>query len=171
MHCLLLLVLLYNTGCNNEEINEKQTKLHPEDSTTKQHTLKKDIDVIKPISKDTIIFFSIDDISTEGSEVEANYVSDTIKTATWNIFSGSGKDVIKYTFLRAGLIEVFQKSYIYKVSLNDVESAKDMKLTVNLHYTIDTNGVLMYKLYDKNIINLFADFKKTVPMTLPKNNP
>jgi len=161
----LLLLLFFsckNTRSGNPEVRDTLPALR-RDSSVQQSMI--DEKSVTRRQKDTVLYISIEDISEEGSEVKASYVKDTLRNATWEIYGESGKAVIVYTFSGDGRIHVFDKHAIYKVSLGNVKSDKDMRWD-SVTYELDTNGVLLSKLKDTDIVKVFPYFKQNVPMIL-----
>ncbi|PUZ22570.1 hypothetical protein GA0116948_109172 [Chitinophaga costaii] len=118
------------------------------------------------LSNDTTIVFSIDGLSSEGSEVKAHYIDGRISDAKWDIFGETGQSIILYSFLKNGTVKAFEKNYTYKTDLTEVKSEKDMHLKNSLQYVLDTSGKLLSKINNKDFVDVFTDFKKTVPFRL-----
>jgi hypothetical protein len=152
--------------------NSKRSKIQKKTNVTsidiKKDTLENQLknNKMERVPKDTILIFSIDGLSAEGSEVKAHYINGVIRDATWNIYGETGQSVIYYKFLKGDTVKTEEKNYIYKGSLTEVNSEKDMNLKSSLQYILDTNGVVLSKINEKDFVNVFTDFKKHVPMVL-----
>lgn len=117
---------------------------------------------------DTILTFSIEGLSAEGSEVQAHYVNDSLRNAIWYIYGETGQSKIKYIFFAKGIIKAEEHSYIYKRQLSDVHHEDDMTLIKSFHYILDTSGALLRKISEKDYVNVFSDFKRNVPFVLKR---
>jgi len=118
------------------------------------------------IPKDTLIEYTIEDISSESSEAKVHYVNGAIHDVDWYIYGETGQCNIKYTFLPNGTLKALEKRYAYPAGLQSVKTEKDMKLRATLEYQLDTNGVLLSKVKEEDFANVFEDFKKNVPLNL-----
>lgn len=116
---------------------------------------------------DTVISFSIEGLSSEGSEIKAHYINDTITEAQWDIFGETGKTSIKYDFFKNGNIQATERQYSYKVQISDVKSPNDITLKDSISYLFDTSGIVK-TVIDKGFTDVYADFKAKVPLVLKK---
>lgn len=157
-----------NKKANNQKFKNEDTLVHVENDTLKNQV--KGNNKKRILATDTTLTFSIDGLSSEGSEVKAHYIYDTIRNALWNIYGETGQSVIQYEFLKNGTVKTYEKNYTYKTDLTGVKSEKGMILKSSLHYILDTTGVLLSKINDKDFVNVFTDFKEHVPMTLSNLN-
>lgn len=162
-----LIVIFLTISCRSKNINkqlQEGVQIYSSHDTLKNNVLKN----LNPkiIVKDTTLIFSIEGLSSEGSEVKARYINDTITIAIWSILGESGQSIIQYHFLKDGKIDVIEKNYKYKTSLAEVNSKKDMELKSTLRYLLGTNGSLLTKIKDQSFVNVFTDFKKNVPLIL-----
>ncbi|WP_133177561.1 hypothetical protein [Chitinophaga parva] len=117
-------------------------------------------------STDTTVSFSIDGLSSEGSEASVHYVNGRISTAKWSIFGETGQLFIEYKFLTDGTVKASEKKYEYKTDLTSVSSDSDMELISSFCCTLDTNGILRSKPNARGFVDVFAAFKKAVPFEL-----
>lgn len=116
------------------------------------------------ISKDTLITYNINKISTEGAEAKVNYKNGRIIKSVTNIYAGTWQASIYYKFLK-DKIEVIESKYLYNTEIENVKSLDDMRLDYKITYFIDFNGNLLEK---KNInrLDIFNEFKEVVPFKL-----
>ncbi len=117
---------------------------------------------------DTTVTYSIEGLSAEGSELKAHYVQDTIRNITWNLYGETGQSIIKYVFLKNGLVSAEEKNYVYEKSITEVNDPGDMKLRSHLKYTVDTAGKLLTDVDDPDFVNVFNEMKAHVPFILLK---
>ena len=82
-------------SCN--DTTQHHLSKNEQDSIVSVDTLKGNIDSLPETNMP--IIFSIEGLSSEGSEVKARYINDTIKEAQWDIFGETGRTTIKYSFL------------------------------------------------------------------------
>ena len=120
----------------------------------------------KLISKDTVIIYSIEGLSTEGSEAKVHYLKNSISDAEWRIFGETGQRIIQYKFFKNGLIHAFEKLYTYKSGLLDIKTNEDIVLKDSLRYQLDTNGNIVSKYPSNGFVNVFPDFKKKIALYL-----
>lgn len=120
--------------------------------------------------EDTTLIFSINGLSTEGSEVKAHFINDTLKYAVWNIYGEAGQVIIHYDFLNGDTIKVEEKEFDYDRNIGSVKSEKDMKLKTKLEYKLNKAGLIISELKEKDFINVFQEFKRTVPFVLTKKS-
>jgi len=114
---------------------------------------------------DTVIYFSVEGLSSEGSEIKAHYINDTITEAQWDIFGETGRITIKYDFFKNGTIQATEKQYLYKVQMSDVQSPNDIALKDTISYLFDTSGVIK-TVMDKDFTDVYPDFRAKVPLVL-----
>lgn len=165
-----LMVIFLVVSCTSKKVKNKQPQeavlvYSSYDNDTLKNHLSKNLNPII-IAKDTMLTFSIEGLSSEGSEVKAQYINDTIKVAIWNIYGETGQSIIQYHFLKDGKIDVVEKNYKYKTSLTKVNSKNDIELKSTLRYLLSTEGSPLTKIKDKSFVNVFTDFKKNVPLIL-----
>jgi hypothetical protein len=159
----IIFAIFYCSCVQNNKKVENNKPIH-----VLSDTLEDRLKSSKPniLSNDTTIVFSIDGLSSEGSEVKAHYINGRINDAKWDIFGETGQSIILYSFLKNGTVKASEKNYTYKTDLTEVKSEKDMNLKSSLQYVLDTNGILLSKISNKDFVNVFTDFKKTVPLHL-----
>lgn len=116
------------------------------------------------VKQDTTIKYDIEGISSEGSEAQVEYSNGLIKRSTINVYGETGQARIVYTFLPTQ-INVDEKEFRYKTSLENVDSGKDMVLKREIQYLMDFNGNPS-DMMDKERLDIFQEFKRTVPFEL-----
>ena len=116
------------------------------------------------VPADTVISYDIMDVSLEGSEANVHYIKGRIRDVKWEIFGETGQATIYYNFLPNGTVKVREKRSSYDSGMQYVRSDKDMHLKKIIEYQLDTNGVLLSK--TKDIMSVFEEFKKVVPLDL-----
>lgn len=114
--------------------------------------------------RDTIINYDIQGISSEGTQAKVSYIGGKIRKSVVNIYGETGQANIVYIFLN-NRINVTEKKYAYKAVLADVHSSKDIILEKEISYVLDFNGKPIGK-GDADRIDIFSEFKKTVPFEL-----
>jgi hypothetical protein len=159
--------LILFLSCNNIEHKKSTISEKQEKSKADSLNLQKITQSHRPTRghKDTVLHLSIEDISTDGNEVTATYVNDTLRNAIWEIYGESGQRLIKYTLTRDGKIDVVDIRSSYKVPPPKVKSKKDVIWSKSL-YQLDTSGALMTKKIDTNLLLVFPYFKQNVPLVL-----
>jgi hypothetical protein len=116
------------------------------------------------IPKDTLITYEIEDISTEGTGTEVNYVNGKITKSITNIYAGTWQASVIYEF-GTDKIKVLETKYYYKTGIENVKSDEDMQLDYEISYFIDYSGNLIGKSIS-NRIDIFQEFKEVVPFEL-----
>lgn len=119
----------------------------------------------KPL-RDTVINYSIEGISGEGSEVKAFYINDTLKNVEWTIYGETGKTKLTYHWNRSGKILATEYYYRYQKMLADITSENDITLTDSLKYSMDSKGNLMSPITRKDFENLYPVFIKHVRLKI-----
>lgn len=114
--------------------------------------------------RDTIIEYSIDGISAEGASVKAKYFRGKIAECAIHIFGETGQIRIQYTF-QDGRINVVEKQYTYKAGILSIKTDEDMKLSKEISYIVDANGIPVGKV-DSDRTDIFTEFKKAVPLEI-----
>lgn len=116
------------------------------------------------IKKDTLINYSINGISAEGTEAKAIYRDKKIYKCIVSIYAETGKAIINYLF---GLdsINVSEEKYSYSKSIENVKSKKDIQLDYKINYIIDYNGNIINTPISKRT-DIFQELKKTIPFKL-----
>lgn len=145
----ILAISLLVLACNNSE-----PQAIPEDET-----------ILRNQRSDTVINYSIDGLSAEGSGVKAHYINDTIADATWEIFGETGQLNIKYTFQPNGEISAEEKHFGYKTGLQEVQSQQDIVLSDSINYKMDSTGKVLSAV-PETFTNVYSDFKSNVPLVL-----
>lgn len=115
-------------------------------------------------SKDTIITYDIDDVSTEGTGAEVSYVNGYISKSKINIYQCSGQASIIYTFKKDS-IEVSETAYRYTTELMKVKDSTDFEIVYKENYAIDFDGNVLGKSVP-NRIDIYNEFTKAVPFNL-----
>lgn len=169
-HLLLLLSLI---SCQNQTATEQPltgadttpAKASVEDTSTSLMPISRPVTMVIP--KDTIIEYDIEGISAESSEAKVHYINGAVRDVEWHIYGETGQVFISYTFQQNGTIKALEKTYTYPGSLESVKSDKDIRLKKTFSYQLDSNGVLLSKVTDKDFVNIFPDLKKNVPLKLP----
>lgn len=115
---------------------------------------------------DTIITYELEGISTEGAEAKVNYIDGKIDRSDINIYAGTWQAIIIYEF-QTDKIKVFEKKYIYKTVIEDVNSLEDMQIDYEIVYFIDFNGSIIGKDMP-NRIDIYKEFIKAVPFEINK---
>jgi hypothetical protein len=168
-----MLILL--VACKDEKPVDKKT---PQVDTTltvmdtaATVTVQKDTSSPQPVKfklavvpADTVISYDIMDVSLEGSEAKVHYIKGSIRDVEWEIFGETGQATIYYNFLPNGTVKVREKRSSYDSGMQYVRSDKDVHLKKIIEYQLDTNGVLLSK--TKDIMSVFGEFKKVVPLDL-----
>ncbi|MBL7699269.1 MAG: aspartyl protease family protein [Chitinophagaceae bacterium] len=117
---------------------------------------------------DTTIVYSVDEISSEGSEVKVRYVNKFIRKAHWTIFEETGRREVNYEFFSSGTIGVTDKVYKYKTTFNKIESPNDIVLQDSTSYKLNFLGEPQTPLKD-NFTNLYSELKANVPFVISEN--
>lgn len=172
---ILLIPCLLLIQCNSPEKNNQKTNVVSVDTPTKKisslgNKIEEGDYPSTNSSTDTIIHYSINGMSSDGSEVEAHYVKGSLQSSRWKIFGESGQVRIDYKFF-GDSIKVIEKTYTYKTSLEQVNGESDMRLVSVLRFTMDTNGVITTKLDRRDFVNVFSDFKSVIPLRLINRLP
>lgn len=115
--------------------------------------------------RDTVIIYDIKDMSLEGAEAKVHYTENQIRFAEVSVYGETGQAKIEYLFL-GNRIEVFEKIYLYKNGIDDVKSEEDMFLDESLRYVIDYDGNLIDGTGLDKKIDIYEEFKETVPFAL-----
>jgi len=116
------------------------------------------------ITKDTLIKYNIEGISTEGAGADVNYVNGIINKSIINIYAGTWQAIIVYEF-EENKIKVLETKYSYNVEIEDVKSDKDMHKDYEISYFIDFKGNVLGKEFPERI-DVFKEFKDIVPFEL-----
>ncbi|MDR1876292.1 MAG: hypothetical protein LBQ84_01565 [Flavobacteriaceae bacterium] len=111
-----------------------------------------------------MITYEIEDISTEGTGTEVNYVNGKITKSITNIYAGTWQASVIYEF-GTDKIKVLETKYYYKTGIENVKSDEDMQLDYEISYFIDYSGNLIGKSIS-NRIDIFQEFKEVVPFEL-----
>lgn len=161
--------LLFSACRENAESNQKAVTNDSDHlRELKQPVIQQPASQLPLGTTDTTITYEIEGLSAEGSELVAHYVQDTIKEVTWKMYGETGQSIIKYVFLKDGLVKAQEHNYVYGKSVTEVKHADDMKLRSELRYMIDTSGSVITKIRDKDFVNVFNDMKAHVPFVLRK---
>lgn len=167
-----LLLFLSLISCQNQTATEQpltgsdttSAKVSVEDTSTSLTPTARPVTIVIP--GDTIIKYEIEDISAESSEAKVHYINGAVRDVEWHIYGETGQALISYTFQQNGIIKAVEKTYTYPGSLESVKFDKDIQLKKSFSYQLDTNGVLLSPVADKDFTNIFPDFKKNVPLKL-----
>ncbi|MBO9571386.1 MAG: hypothetical protein J7497_04145 [Chitinophagaceae bacterium] len=170
MRLNIIIIGLLFLSCNDRQHLSEKGK----DSVVASDTLVSNIDSVPEMNMpiifstgvaDTVISFSVEGLSSEGSEIKAHYINDTITEAQWDIFGETGKTTIKYVFFKNGYIQATEKQYLYKVQISDVKSPNDITLKDTISYLLDTGGIIK-TVIDKDFTDVYPGFKSKVPLVL-----
>lgn len=184
MKLLYFVLFLILVSCSDKvkkpQISSKNilydTLTSHQDNTTrsKSASISENADSMNSVKMDKVeveggyrkFHFDFDDFSNEGGEGYAYYNihSKKIEKADITLFGEREKTNIHFTFLNE-LINVREITYLYKTSLSEIKSDNDMTKQKPIIYTIDFNGTSMGKA-DENRVDIFQEFKKTVPFEL-----
>lgn len=116
------------------------------------------------IAKDTIITYSLQGLSTEGTSANVLYRNRKILESTIVLYSGTGKKEVKYLFEK-DRIRVIEKYFVYLTELENVKSDDDIEFIKEQTYYIDYNGnVIGNPIEDR--IDIFSEFKKEIPFSI-----
>ncbi len=151
MKIILIFLSLTLASCNTKDSNKP--------SSVKIITQKNDV-----IKKDTVITYSIDGISSEGTEAKVTYKKQKIYESKINIYGETGQSELVYRFSPKN-IEVTENSYKYKGDLKSVNSKDDLILSNTVKYYIDYTGKVLSD-NPKEYIDIFKKFKDSVPFEL-----
>ncbi|APD08047.1 hypothetical protein UJ101_02549 [Flavobacteriaceae bacterium UJ101] len=130
-------------------------------SCSKQGKIKKNQGSL--IKNDTIIYYDLEEISLEGTEVKVLYSNDTINKATINIYGETGQNEIIYIF-NNDIINVEEKVYQYEEPIN-VSSGNKPHLKSYQKYTMNYEGEIENN-DDEEIIDVFDVFRSKIPFYL-----
>lgn len=152
------IILIFLISCNHQH-NQKRTDVTSKSKVLDTINVKNNV-----LIKDTIIFYNIDGISSEGTEACVEYIKGRVKESLISIYGETGQSKIIYKFLDDS-IEVLEKDFFYKTNLLEVKSDKDIVLKKEIIYCIDFDGNLKRDTI-KDRIDIFKEFKKNVPFIL-----
>lgn len=152
MKLLIYLILPFIVACNSKA-RENNFKSDTQNAFSAQ-------------TKDTIIKYDLEGISTEGTEAKAKYSKNKIIECELNIYGETGQAQIIYKFTTDKII-VTQRDYIYNKQLDKIDSNEDIKLNSSLKYDIEYSGKIIGRKPD-GIIEIFNEVKKQVPFALGK---
>ena len=113
---------------------------------------------------DKTIKYNLEDISSEGAEVEACYFEKKINKAKIIIYGSFGRVEISYSFLN-GVIIAEECTYKYLKSLSEVNSEKDIKLESTVQYTLSINGKIING-KSVNAEEIYKSFIEVVPLKI-----
>lgn len=116
------------------------------------------------VTKDTLIAYDIEGISTEGAVAKVNYVNGRITKSITSIYAGTWQATIIYKF-ETDKIKVLETKYFYKTEIENVKSDEDMQLDYEISYFIDFKGNLIGKEISERI-DIFKEFQEVVPFEL-----
>ena len=119
--------------------------------------------------RDTLIHYSIEGISAEGSEVMATYQQNTLRNAQWIIYGETGKTIIRYQWIKNGGITATEHYYRYKTNLTNVQSDQYISLVDSVNYIMNRNGQITSIIVQKDFENLYPIFTKHVPLIIDKD--
>ena len=125
---------------------------------------KKPLIINENITKDTLIVYNLEGISTQGAEVNVSYQSSKIIRSEAIIYGERGKAIIQYKFNQKQ-IKVIEKQYSYKTTFDDVKSDDDIMLVNEQTYYIDYDGNLIGSPIE-NRIDIFNEFKEKIPFEI-----
>lgn len=114
--------------------------------------------------KDTIITYNLEGISIEGAEVKVSYKASKILNSKTILYGETGKAIIFYDF-DTQKIKVIEKYYLYKKSLENVESDDDIEFIKEQSYYIDYNGSVIGRPIEDRI-DIFKEFKDKIPFNI-----
>jgi hypothetical protein len=113
------------------------------------------------IARDTLIFYDIEGISTEGANAEVEYENGKISNSVIKIYTGTGQVSVTYEF-QNDKIKVTEERWFYNTEIQNVKSDHDMTLDRKLSYFIDFEGNVIGEI-PLEITAVFIDFKNVVP--------
>ncbi len=154
---VLIVIVLAGIICTSCSSNTQSTSEKKDDSIGLSQA------ELIPV-RDTIIEYSIEGISAEGSSVKAKYFRGKIAECAIHIFGETGQIRIQYTF-QDGRINVVEKQYTYKAGILSIKTDEDMKLSKEISYVVDANGNPVGKV-DSGRTDIFTEFKKAVPLEI-----
>jgi hypothetical protein len=118
------------------------------------------------LASDTIIFYEMEGLSSEGAEAKVYYkASGNIDSARISIYGASGQVQIEMSFSKVQ-IKVIERSYFYQQPLSEIKTEEDIHFKSEIEYIIDYNGNILNKKSDVEYLNIFMDFKKVVPFKI-----
>lgn len=162
--CLSGINAIILVSCNNTS-----TQQQPADTihlvtpaVTAQDSLNKSNTVTYP---DTTITYSIEGISSEGSEAIADYHQGKIKEARWTVYGETGRSKINYVFIN-NTVNAEEIRYTYKKPIMEVKNDKDIAIESKQSYVINLSGPTDSTTAGKEQVELFNVFKQNVALTL-----
>jgi hypothetical protein len=161
---LFLLLGIYFFSCTYKKGKDKEIRNSDTVKHDNQEIQIKDNSIF--FVKDTTVIFSIEELSTEGSEVKVKYINGFIRNAIWSIYGETGQSVIVYKFEKDGSIRANEKKYTYKTDLSGVNSDADIHLNTSIDYLLDSTGNVISRIKEERYSDLFKEFKKNIPMKL-----
>jgi len=160
---LYIITVSFIISCGN--ISEKSNRSIKTNDTVIRQTQR--VTLLKSSKKvpiDTVINYSIEGLSSEGSEAIVHYMKGVITEANIDIYGETEKYEINYHFMDDS-INVIQKRYKYNKEIENVNSKKDFSLVKKLSYSLNLNGEFKTKT-NVGKIDIFKEFKKVVPFSL-----
>ena len=154
---ILIVIFLFNS-CLNES-NTRNPKVVAKDSIFNNKP-------INVFSKDTIITYDIDGLSSEGCEAKAHYLIGNINDISVVCYSETGRFESTLVFLTKDEISVKEKTYKYKSVLTEVKTNSDIVLKDSFMYKVNIKGELLTVMENKGILNIYNDIKSKIPLTL-----
>lgn len=117
--------------------------------------------------RDTVVEYSLEGISSEGTSVMVKYVDREISSAIITAYGCSGQVQIEYLFdKQKKMIRVREKRYNYQKPITEVESAEDMILAHDMHYCINLEGEIIERNPDIEPTDIFIPFTEAVPFSI-----
>ncbi len=110
-------------------------------------------------TKSNSIIYSIEGISTEGTEVNVRYINNKIESAKIIIYGDLGQIKIEYFFLK-DRIRVDEKIYSYMKPISEIDLESDLLEEYELKYFIDYNGKRIKLNRTIAYTDIFSEFAK-----------
>ncbi|MBO9571608.1 MAG: hypothetical protein J7497_05290 [Chitinophagaceae bacterium] len=164
---IVLLLLIASAGCGNNDTGKpsRMTEVKKIESDIVNYSEIKHSSSID--SKcDTTITYDLDDISSEGAEVQGCYVSRYLVRAKMSIYGSVGQSSVLYLF-DGDTVHVTENNYTYGRPLREVKGATDMRLTDSTAYglSIKTKKIIEGK-GSAQSIDIFKKLIDNIPLEL-----
>jgi hypothetical protein len=115
---------------------------------------------------DTTVIYDLENISSEGAEVEGCYVNKYLIRAKTSIYGAGGRNDIFYLF-NGDTVNVIEKNYIYQKPLEQVKSDADMKFIDSTTYSLSISNRNLIKGKSSNkAVDFLKSFIDKVPLKL-----
>lgn len=159
----IVFLLLFLGACANNGNSKLSNQIENNGSTLISDTTNKEF---LSVQCDTIIKYDLEEISSEGAEVEACYYKKKLDRATIFIFGAAGRTEIHYWFKDSSAVTVKELNYKYKKALSEIKGDDDIFLSDSTSYIMSKEGKLISGKSDNQEYEIYQAFLQTVPFSL-----